>query len=59
DGATFLAAGDPAKFMNAVAMRATPKRPKPNHTDKKDIQKKIEPLDTRTPIQKLVDKFGY
>ena len=59
DGATFLAAGDPAKFMNAVAKRTIPQRPKPKSTEKKDTQKKLEPLVLRTPIQKLIDKFGY
>ena len=59
DGASHLAKGEPAKFMNTVAMRSVPQREKP-------IKKKIEPviskdipeIDKRSPIQKLMDRFG-
>ncbi len=63
DGATYLAAGDNAKFANAVALRTAPAKPKP--------AAKPKPVDTvspapaeaaaaaeaRSPLQKLVDKF--
>lgn len=56
DGAPNLADGDASRFMNAVALRVVPARPanplpkKPNPVAEED--------DTRTPMQKLKDKFG-
>lgn len=63
EGATHLAAGTPDKFLNAVAQRLTPARssksrapdsttptPTPQETPDQDN-------DTRSPLQKLVDKF--
>lgn len=61
DGAAALAAGDGGKFMNAVSLRTAPPRssksakPKSEKTEAKATQ---EPeSDTRTAMQKLVDKF--
>ncbi|KPA20197.1 Peptidyl-tRNA hydrolase [Shimia sp. SK013] len=71
DGAAHLAAGDTAKFSNAVALRLAPPRssttkpkpetqqnqPKAKATPKPDP--KPEPAqDTRNPLQKLMDKFS-
>jgi len=59
DGAVFLAEGNPAKFMNAVAMRTVPQRPKPKQVKKPLEVVKAEPEpDTRSAMQKLMDKFG-
>jgi PTH1 family peptidyl-tRNA hydrolase len=61
DGAPDLAAGDTGKFMNAVALRTAPQRPsnpKPARTDAKPAPATPEePQDTRSPLQKLADKF--
>jgi len=61
DGAPDLAAGDTGKFMNAVALRTAPQRPsnpKPSRTDGKPAPATpAEPQDTRSPLQKLADKF--
>jgi PTH1 family peptidyl-tRNA hydrolase len=66
DGAPFLAAGDPAKFMNAVGMRVSPQRestgtkagkPKPQ-PEAKTPAPELEPEpDTRTTMQKLMERF--
>jgi len=58
DGAPYLAAGDGAKFTNAVALRTVP--PKPAAKDKTETRPaapRPETTDTRSPLQKLVDKF--
>ncbi|MFP7672654.1 aminoacyl-tRNA hydrolase [Marivita sp. S0852] len=63
DGAPHLAEGDSGKFMNAVALRVAPPRSstsKPK-AEKADVPKPSptatpEP-DTRSPMQKLLDKF--
>lgn len=56
DGAPNLADGDASRFMNAVALRVVPARPA------NPLPKKSNPVaeadDTRTPMQKLKDKFG-
>jgi len=59
DGAPHLAAGDAGKFMNAVALRTVPPREKKPAPKKTKIEKAPEPVteDTRTPLQKLADKF--
>jgi PTH1 family peptidyl-tRNA hydrolase len=61
DGAPDLAAGDTGKFMNAVALRTAPQRPstpKPARADAKPAPATPEePQDTRSPLQKLADKF--
>jgi len=58
DGAPDLANGEAARFMNAVALRVVPARPaKVSKVDKpKEVEAVVE--DTRSPLQKLRDKFG-
>jgi peptidyl-tRNA hydrolase, PTH1 family len=64
DGAPFLAEGDAAKFLNAVALRMAPARastgterpPKPVHVPK-GPPPETPPEDTRNPMQKLLDRF--
>ena len=58
DGAPDLANGEAARFMNAVALRVVPARPaKVSKVDKpKEVEVVVE--DTRSPLQKLRDKFG-
>ncbi|MEO1562506.1 MAG: aminoacyl-tRNA hydrolase [Pseudomonadota bacterium] len=62
EGAEHLIAGLPDKFMNAVALRTNPPRSsggnprkKPDETPAKTPP--AENADTRSPFQKLVDKF--
>ena len=70
DGAPALARGDNAKFQNAVALRVNPPRngstggdpskkpkakPEPKPAAAPEPQAPAE--DTRTPLQKLADKF--
>lgn len=63
DGATALAGGDGAKFLNAVALRLTPPRSStakaaPAPADRPAAPTPIEPVpDTRTILQKLAEKF--
>ncbi|UWR23282.1 aminoacyl-tRNA hydrolase [Sulfitobacter sp. S190] len=69
DGAPFLAAGDSAKFMNAVALRTAPPRPstgtkRPSDApkqkaDKPDTPEKgtAPPADDRSAMQHLMDRF--
>lgn len=62
DGAPQLADGDTGKFMNAVALRVNPPRasdPKPKSKPKtdKEPQESASQEDTRSPLQKLADKF--
>jgi PTH1 family peptidyl-tRNA hydrolase len=59
DGAAALAEGDGARFMNAVALRTNPPRSSTSAVEK---PAKVAPLpepaqDTRTPVQRLLDKF--
>lgn len=61
DGAPDLAEGRKDRFLNAIAQRmapAKPANPKPK-TQEKPAEKPVEPPaeDTRSAIQKLVDKF--
>ncbi|TKD18296.1 aminoacyl-tRNA hydrolase [Rhodobacter capsulatus] len=62
DGAAVLAAGDGAKFLNAVALRTAPPRPstgtRPGGTPAPAAKPTpaAEP-DTRSPIEKLADRF--
>jgi PTH1 family peptidyl-tRNA hydrolase len=65
DGAAYLADGDSAKFMNAVALRVAPPRSStsPAKAEKADVPKP-EPKpeaapepDARNPLQKLMDRF--
>lgn len=63
DGAEHLAAGNGAKFTNAVALRMAPAQTseKPKAKAESDAPKApppaSEPDDSRSPLQKLVDKF--
>ena len=59
DGAIALADGDAGRFQNAVAIRVNPPRsskttPKP---EMPALEPKTEPPDTRSPLQRLVDRF--
>ncbi|GLQ34492.1 peptidyl-tRNA hydrolase [Amylibacter marinus] len=62
DGAPDLANGDNSKFMNAIARRTVVQRPKPKPVQKPTstpVSKAAPtPADTRSPMQKLMDKFG-
>lgn len=66
DGAPHLAAGDPPKFMNAVALRVAPPRPSTGQRPPKKVvterpaKKEPQPepeVDTRSSMQKLMDRF--
>ena len=63
DGAPELAKGDNGRFMNAVALRVAPPRSSKSEvvTDKPRSAHKPKPPepveDTRSPLQKLADKF--
>ena len=60
DGAVELASGDSGKFMNAVALRVNPPRSSTTKPKSKPAEKQveIEPAeDTRSPLQKLADRF--
>ena len=57
DGAASLADGDAGRFQNAVALRLNPPRPSTGNGAGKPTPKPEEPPDTRSPMQKLLDKF--
>lgn len=60
DGAADLANGDSGKFMNAVALRVNPPRSSNTKKEAKPVEKeapKAPVEDTRSPLQKLADKF--
>jgi len=60
DGAAHLADDDGGKFMNAIALRANPPRSstsKPKPKAQPVVEPASEPEDTRSPLQKLTDKF--
>jgi peptidyl-tRNA hydrolase, PTH1 family len=59
DGAAALAAGDGARFMNAVALRTAPPRSSTTPAPAKPAASSPEPKaeDVRTPMQRLLDKF--
>lgn len=61
DGAADLASGDTGRFMNAVALRTAPPRSSgkaPEASEKAPATApEPEEADTRTPLQKLADKF--
>lgn len=63
DGAPHLAAGDPPKFMNAVALRVAPPRPSTGQRPPKVVTERpakvaaAPDLDTRSSMQKLMDRF--
>lgn len=59
DGIDQLVAGDSGRFLNAVALRTAP--PRSSTSKPKGEMKKPEPApepeDTRSPMQKLLDRF--
>ncbi|GGM00977.1 peptidyl-tRNA hydrolase [Pseudooceanicola nanhaiensis] len=62
DGAPDLAAGDAGKFMNAVALRTAPPRSSTSGPSAKAAETRAEAPaspaeDTRSPLQRLADKF--
>lgn len=62
DGAAALAAGDGAKFLNAVALRTAPPRSGTGKGEAVEKPAKVAPEptpepDTRSPMQRLMDKF--
>ena len=62
DGAPYLAAGDTAKFMNAVSLRTAPARPStgtkgPVKAPAAASAEKPKAGDERNPLQKLMDRF--
>jgi len=59
DGAPELAAGDSGKFLNAVALLMKPARLQKDKQPKPAIKPaaETEPTDTRSPLQKLADRF--
>jgi PTH1 family peptidyl-tRNA hydrolase len=58
DGAAHLAGGDSAKFLNAVALRmAPPKEKKPAPVTDAKPKSTDTPTDTRSPMEKLLDRF--
>lgn len=61
DGAADLAAGDNGRFMNKISLRTAPARSSTSSTkaipEKPAEARSSTPPDTRTPLQKLADKF--
>lgn len=57
DGAPALAAGDAARFMNAVSLRTAPPRSGGEAKPEKPAAPAPAPEDTRSPMQKLLDRF--
>ncbi len=59
DGAEALAAGDNARFANAVALRTNPPRKTPAPKPEASRAAPPEPIepDTRSPLQRLMDHF--
>jgi len=57
DGAVALAEGDGGRFQNAVAMRLKPPRTSTATKPEEPAHRAEEPPDTRSPMQKLLDKF--
>lgn len=57
DGAQALARGDAGRFMNAVALRTAPPRSSKTPQKKPAPEPAPEPEDTRSALQKLMDKF--
>jgi len=58
DGAPYLADGDAARFMNAVALRVIPARPSSVAKPKPQVVEPVEVEDARSALQRLKDKFG-
>lgn len=61
DGAADLAAGEAGRFMNAVSLRTAPPRssktPAPKREKPAPAPEPEPEMDTRNPLQKLMDKF--
>ena len=60
DGAPHLAGGDGPKFLNAVALRVSPPRSStttPKAKPQAEPAPEPEPVDTRSALQRLADKF--
>ncbi|MEM9584324.1 MAG: aminoacyl-tRNA hydrolase [Pseudomonadota bacterium] len=66
DGAARLAEGDTGRFLNAVSLRVAPARPSTGKATPKSgsaqppapkSSSEQDPEDTRSPLQKLMDKF--
>lgn len=61
DGAPALAAGEGAKFLNAVALRTAPPRPstgtRPDAPPAPATKTAAAETDTRSPLEKLADRF--
>lgn len=58
DGIAHLIAGDGGKFLNAIALRVAPPRSSTSSPKPKPATPDAEPaVDTRTAMQKLVDRF--
>ncbi|AWB49716.1 aminoacyl-tRNA hydrolase [Gemmobacter aquarius] len=65
DGAEALANGDPTRFLNAIALRTAPPRSSTSDRPAGPKDKPVKaappapaaPEDTRTPVQKLLDRF--
>jgi len=57
DGAAHLAEGDSAKFLNAIGLRLQPVRARKNPKTESRNPKVEAPVDERTSMQKLMDKF--
>ena len=60
DGIEHLAGGDTGRFLNAVSLRLAPPRSsttKPKAAPKPDAAPSPPAEDTRSPMQKLMDKF--
>lgn len=62
DGAAYLVAGDTGRFQNAVALRLNPPRSSTGAKGKTETERppaqEPEAQDTRSPLQKLLDKFS-
>jgi peptidyl-tRNA hydrolase, PTH1 family len=61
DGVPYLAAGDGGKFTNAVALRTVPARnadTAPATTPKRAEEPPVKQTDTRSTLQKLLDRFS-
>ncbi|MCJ8140382.1 aminoacyl-tRNA hydrolase [Falsirhodobacter halotolerans] len=57
DGAPALASGEGPRFLNAVAQRTAPPRPSTGTKAPKAPPAAPEPQDSRSPLQKLMERF--
>ena len=57
DGIADLVAGDGPKFLNAIALRVAPPRSSKSAPKPKPAAPAPEPVDDRSAMQKLVDRF--